>query len=579
MACDETANADRASDYSAPLRETREVEPKFKQTKLIGLFTRVSQDLLEASMESNGTGNAVSSSDVYSWVLRNVNNGAGFYTLQQSDSASRNVVTFSATLTTSAGAVTVSNVQLNGRQSKILTTDYNFGSYTLLYSSADILTYGTFDVPVLVLYLDVGQIGEFALKSAPANLTFESYGSANVSASTGSTTGTGNSTFYTKYTYTQSAGSTVLRFTNGMLIYLLDLDTAWSFFAPATTTSSRITPSEQVFAIGPYNVRNVTVSGSTVSLVGDNANTTVLEVYAGSEAQSITWNGIELATTRTAYGALTATAPGATDRTVYLPTLSWVVADSLPEATRSYDDSKWTLCNKTSSLSPTAPLSLPILFSSDYGYYPGVKLYRAYFDGTAATSANVTAQGGLAAGFSAYLNGQYVGSNTGNATLGVASAVLDFSGVTRYNTSNVLTVVTDYTGHDETSTGPEGVENARGLLGAVLYGSNNTLLNFTQIKIQGNAGGAANIDPVRGSLNEDGIHGTRLGWHLPGFDPTGWPAGSPYNGLNQSGINWYISRFNLSIDADLDVPLGIELDAPAGTEASVQLYVNGYQCE
>jgi hypothetical protein len=51
------------------------------------------------------------------------------------------------------------------------------------------------------------------------------------------------------------------------------------------------------------------------------------------------------------------------------------------------------------------------------------------------------------------------------------------------------------------------------------------------------------------------------------------------DGLDSSGIKWYISRFSLSIDADLDVPLGIEFDSPVGTKASVQLYVNGYQCK
>ncbi|KAK5127287.1 hypothetical protein LTR08_004450 [Meristemomyces frigidus] len=566
-------------DYSAPLRETREVLLKFKQTKLIGLFTRVSQDLLKAQMESNGTGNAVSSTAVYSWVLRNTDNSAGFYTLQQNVTSSRAVVTFSVTLKTSDGTVTVPNVQLNGRQSKILTTDYHFGSHTLLYCSADILSYGIFDVPVLVLYLGTGQMGEFAFKDVQGHLSFATYGSAHVSASTGYTNKTTSqgSTSYTKYTYTQTAGSTVLRFSNGMLVYLLDTETAWNFFAPSTTSNPRISPNEQVFVLGPYNVRTVTISGSTVSLIGDNANTTSLEMYAGSKVKSITWNGKKLSTKTTAYGALQATAPGAEDRVLELPTLSWVVADSLPEADRSYDDSKWIVCNKTSSLSPTPPLSLPILFSSDYGFYPGVKIYRGYFDGTSATSANVTAQGGAAAGFSAYLNGKYVGGNTGVATLWATWALLDFSAVTKYNTSNVLTVVTDYTGHDETSTGPGGVENARGLLGAVLYDGNSTALNFTQWKIQGNTGGPANIDPVRGSLNEDGLHGTRLGWHLPGFDSSSWPVGSPYDGLTQSGINWYISRFNLSIDGDLDVPLGIELDAPSGTEASVQIYVNGYQ--
>ena len=564
-------------DYSAPLRETREVELKFKQTKLIALFTRVSQDLLETEMESNGTGNAVSSTGIYSWVLRNPVNGAGFYTIQQTSTPSRAVVTFSAYLDTTAGEVTVPNVQLNGRQSKILTTDYNFATHTLLYCSADILTYGTFDVPVIVLYLDVGQVGEFAFKSPGA--TFTTYGSAETTKLTGHTNSTGgeSSREYTKYTYTQTAGSTVLKFSNGVLMYLLDLDTAWNFYAPPTMSDPNVSPSEQVFVLGPYNVRNVSISSSIVTLVGDNANTTTLEVYAGSAVKSIIWNGQQLATKRTAYGSLIATAPGADDRAVDLPELSWVVADSLPEKERNYDDSKWVVCNKTSSLSPTAPLSLPILFSSDYGYYPGVKLYRGYFDGLDGTvaSANVTMQGGLAAGFTAWLNGEYVGGNTGNASAAAVSALLDFSGMTLFNKSNVLAVVTDYTGHDETSTG-SGVENARGLLGAVLNGNNGTM-NFTQWKIQGNAGGSANIDPVRGSLNEDGLHGTRVGWHLPGFDSSGWPAGSPLQGLNQSSINWYISHFELSIDADLDVPLGIELDAPSGTDASVQLYVNGYQ--
>lgn len=47
-------------DYSAPLRETRQIQDKLYQTKLIGLFTRVSTDLLKTYMVGNGTGYAVS---------------------------------------------------------------------------------------------------------------------------------------------------------------------------------------------------------------------------------------------------------------------------------------------------------------------------------------------------------------------------------------------------------------------------------------------------------------------------------------------------------------------------------------
>jgi len=532
-------------------------------------------------MASNGTGNAVSSSNVFSWVLRNPDNAAGFYTLQQNNTASRDVVTFSAYLSTSAGPVTVPNVELNGRQSKILTTDYHFGQHTLLYCSSDILTYGLFNVPVLVLYLEVGQTGEFAFKNAAGHLSYTVHGSANVSTATGHTSGASSygSASFTRYVYTQTAGSTVLQFSNGLLVYLLDTQTAWNFFAPATTADPHVNPTQQLFVLGPYNVRNATVSGNEISLVGDNANSTDLEVFGGSHVSHIYWNGKRLNTKRTAYGSLTATAPGAEGRSIILPALSWVSADSLPEKHRDYDDSKWTVCNKTTTLSPVAPLTLPVLFSSDYGYYVGAKIYRGYFDSIHATSANITAQGGFASGWSAWLNGHFVGGNHGNASLSATSALLNFSSAPMYNTSNVLTVVTDYTGHDETSTA-KGVENPRGILGAVLY-AGTSRLNFTQWKIQGNAGGSANIDPVRGPLNEDGLHGTRLGWHLPGFDASGpaWSTGSPLQGLNASGINWYITRFNLTLDDDLDVPLGIELDAPSGTVASVQLYMNGYQCK
>jgi hypothetical protein len=46
-------------DYSAPLRETRQIQDKLYQTKLVGLFTRVSGELLKTYMVGNGTGFAV----------------------------------------------------------------------------------------------------------------------------------------------------------------------------------------------------------------------------------------------------------------------------------------------------------------------------------------------------------------------------------------------------------------------------------------------------------------------------------------------------------------------------------------
>lgn len=566
-------------DYAAPLRETREIQNKFRQIKLIGLFTRVSQDLLAAKMESNGTGNAVNTTDIWTWVLRNPPNNAGFYTVQHSTSSSRAVTPFTITLNTTAGQIQVANTALNGRQSKIIVTDYHFSSHTLLYSTADVLTYGVFQYlfssqTVIALYLQQRQTGEFAFHE-----------SATLKSTTGSTKVTKtahkgtSSTSYTSYNYVQGSGSTVLTFSNKLTVLLLDMPTAWSFFAPATTTDPAVSAKEQTFVIGPYLVRNATVSGTTLSVVGDSANATTIEAWTGNSfVNTIKWNGKSLTTRKTSYGSLTASLPGAASRTVTLPDLtSWKVADSLPEASRDYDDSNWLICNKTTTLSPIEPLTLPVLFSSDYGYYAGQKIYRGYFNGKTATSANITAQNGFSSGWSAWLNGHLVGGSPGDASLSATSDLLDFTGVTLYTTNNVLIVVVDYTGHDETSTG-QGAENPRGLLGAVLYAGTSTL-KFTEWKIAGNAGGSSNIDKVRGPMNEGGLYGERLGWHLPGFSPSGsaWSTGSPTAGLASSGIKWYVTNFTLDFDADLDVPIGLELDASADTVARVQIHVNGYQ--
>ncbi|RDW84730.1 glycoside hydrolase family 35 protein [Coleophoma cylindrospora] len=561
-------------DYSAPLRETRELRPKMSQTKLIGLFTRVSKDLLKTDMIGNGTGYAVSSTAVWSWVLRNPDTQAGFYTVQQASTPSRSSVTFSVNLNTTLGLVTVPNVNLNGRQSKILVTDYTFGTNTLLYSSADILTYGVFDTDVLVMYLNEGQVGQFAFKTTKS-YTYEVYGASNIT----SLASNGTQTFV----YTQAAGSTAVKFSNGVLLYLLDLPSAYTFWAPATTLNPDVAPNEQIFALGPYLVRSASITNGVVHISGDSDNSTTIEVYSGDPTvQTIVWNGIRLAATKTAYGSVTAQIPGAQDRTVSLPALTnWRGANSLPEASADYDDSKWTVCDKNSTLSPVAPLTLPVLFSSDYGFYSGQKIYRGYFDGKNASAVNITCSGGLAFGWSAWLNGVLIGGHPGNATLTTTNAVLPLTISALQSTNNLITVVVDYHGHDETSTA-KGVENPRGILGASLVSASSTRTNtgFKLWKIQGNAGGSANIDPVRGPMNEGGLYGERVGWHLPSFPYTSsaaFTSASPTTGLAKSGINFYITTFHLNIDSDLDVPLGIELSAPAGTVARVMIWVNGYQ--
>ncbi|KAK7728732.1 hypothetical protein SLS53_009385 [Cytospora paraplurivora] len=584
-------------DYAAPLRETRQQWTKLFQTKLVNLFASSSPDLLKTEMFGNGTGFQVSTDAIFTWVLKNPDTNATFVVTQQNSTASTDNVTFSATLDTSSGPVNVSDVSLLGRQSRILVTDYAFGNHTLLYSSGDIATWASFDgADAIVFYLKEGQTGAFAFKGE-AGLTYTAYGSSSLHSSNSSSVGQA-------FTYTQGSGASFVKFSNGVLVYLLDQPTAWTFWAPSTGDDVYGSPDERIFILGPYLVRNASVSDGVLEVSGDNDNATTLEAFAGSTSiETIVWNGQHLDATKTAYGTYTAEIPGTESRSVSLPSLdTWTSADSLPEAQPGFDDSAWVIANKTSTSSPVSPYTLPVLFSSDYGYYTGPKIYRGYFSRASNfTSVNITASGGLAFGWSAWLNGVHIGGDPGNASLTTTTQVLDLpsTALLRANNSNstadnnVLTVLVDYHGHDETSTS-HGVENPRGILGAQLLSGTTTTTTttndtgFTLWKIQGNAGGSANIDPVRGPLNEGGLYAERLGWHLPGFSPTtsydaslglgAWDgAATPLDGLGAAGVRFYLANFTLDVDEDLDAPLGVALSAPGGTVARVLLWVNGYQ--
>jgi beta-galactosidase len=142
-------------------------------------------------------------------------------------------------------------------------------------------------------------------------------------------------------------------------------------------------------------------------------------------------------------------------------------ANLLPEIDPAYNDSKWIVCNKTATSGPVTPSTLPVLFSSNYGFYTGAKIYRGYFDSSTATYVDMTTSGGLSFGFNAWLNGNLIGGSPGNALLNTIISRLPFTSTTLKATRNALTVVVDHYGYDEASTG-KGVKNPRGILGASL---------------------------------------------------------------------------------------------------------------
>lgn len=510
-------------------------------------------------------------------MLKNPKSGTTFTILQQAETPSTANVTVSATLSTSAGNITVPDVSLYGRQSKILVTDYSFGSHKLLYSTADVLTNGVFDTDVLVLYLKAGQIGELAFQGEDGDLGYDVSGCSKVSVTTNGT--------LQVIKWTQSPGRTAVKLSNGVLLYLLDQSKAWRFWAPTTTSYPYAKANQHLFVLGPYLVRSAQISGKSLHVSGDNDKTTTLEAYVGSASiEAIIWNGLSRPATKTPYGSYRATIPGAENRTISLPVLKeWQSADSLPETDPKYDDSNWVACNKTTTKNPYTPATLPVLYSSDYDYHVGAKVYRGYFDGDSSTAVDITASGGLGFGWDAWLNGVHIGGNVGDGSHTTTSESLALPRDALLPKDNVLTVLVDYHGHDQASTA-KGLMNPRGILSAALS-PNKTGTGFKQWKLQGNAGGGAgNIDPVRGPMNEGGLYGERMGWFLPGFDPssssspsTKFDTSTPLDGISAPGVRFYTTSFTLDIDDDLDMPLGISFSAPAGTQARVMFWINGYQ--
>lgn len=474
-------------------------------------------------------------------------------------------------------------MQLSGYQSKILTGNFNFSGNYLLYSTADVLTYAVFDgKPTIALWVPTGESGEFSVEGAQWGSVMSCEGCFDVSfypESSGLIT-----------TFGQNEGMSVLELNNGVCVLLLDRSAAYSFWAPPLNTAPQPSAEETgmttpthlaristnltlVFVVGPYLVRSAIIDGSTLTVTGDVNETSTLEVFAPSAVTRVTWNGKDIQTTKTSYGSLKGSLSG--PPMFEAPSIgAWKTAGSLPEPFLNYSDNSpaWVEANHMSTVSSQKNATLPYLYVDEYGFHVGNILWRGYFNGSA-SGVYLNVQGGTAFGFSAYLNGKFIGSFLGNANLEASNLTLSFANAT-FSTSgpNILFVIQDDTGHDETS----GAINVRGILNSTLLGTNSS---FYEWKVAGTAGGSTNttLDPIRGVYNEGGLYGERLGWHLPGFDDSSWSSGSPQAGVTGATVQFYRSTMPLNVPTGLDVSLSFVLSAPGPNTIRALLYVNGYQ--
>lgn len=220
----------------------------------------------------------------------------------------------------------------------------------------------------------------------------------------------------------------------------------------------------------------------------------------------------------------------------------------------------------------------------------GNSIYRATFPSSSQTGVYLNITGGTAFGYSVWLNSDFIGSYLGSPSSGTGIVSLSFANATLAadGADNVLVVVMDNSGHDQTS----GATNARGIFNATLLGPDDASYSFSSWKIAGTAGGENNIDPVRGPYNEGGLYAERVGTHLPGYPDSDWAtvvSNATTLAVPSAGIRVFRTVVPLAVPTGLDVSVSFLLSAPGnGTTSStfvseytnqvrVLLFVNGYQ--
>jgi hypothetical protein len=178
--------------------------------------------------------------------LRNIDNDAGFYVVRHSYSPSGTREVFQVDVDTSAGQLRIpqhgGQIALNGHQAKILVTDFNFGAKSLLYSTAEVLSFVVFgDSEILALWLPEGETGEFTVKGAESieQIGDDQLGQFEVIKGDDGVT----------VSYTQEEGIFTAALEDGTTILFLDRQAAYHFWVPTLTNA----PHAPVNETGEFN--------------------------------------------------------------------------------------------------------------------------------------------------------------------------------------------------------------------------------------------------------------------------------------------------------------------------------------
>ncbi|KXN86326.1 putative beta-galactosidase A, partial [Leucoagaricus sp. SymC.cos] len=575
-------------DYGAAISESRILRKKYYEIKLQANFLAVSSAYLTTKPQNiyNTQGSFTANPALKTTQTLDVfGNKTGFYIVRQADASSFETQSYKLTVPTSIGTIEVptlgGSLTLSGKDSKVHVVDYAAGSTTLVYSTGEIFTWATIDgQDNIFLYGNEGELHETAFLLPDASGT---QSSARV------VSGSGNikqqylpgGALAIQYTTT---GQTVIQIGSKLRIFILDRATAYQFWVlhpPSQGRFASYNTKNPIIVKGGYLLRTASISGSNLAISGDLNSTATFEIIAPTaSSRTVTFNGKKLDTKRTSYGTLIASrAPRLPDvKLPVLESLAWKVANSLPEISSDYSDEKWTIADLETTFNEWIWGTPHVLFSSPYGYHTGNMLWRAHFTAMGQETGFYTnMSGGLAFGYSMWLDDTFIGSWAGDAPHDTYNQTLKFPSALMAGSYHIITILLDHMGVEQNWAGAsDWFRIPRGVLNYSFEGSPST--NVTVWKLTGNLGGESYADRTRGPLNEGGLYAERQGWHLPGFDDSKWAGGKPTEGITKPGVAFYRTTFDLSIPHGVDYPLAFAFtNSTTKSHFRAKLYVNGYQ--
>ncbi|KAI3336951.1 glycoside hydrolase family 35 protein [Xylariaceae sp. AK1471] len=564
-------------DYGSVLKEDRTItREKYSELKLQATFLMSSPSYLTAIPGNSSNATYSDTTDItVTPLLGNTTDDASFFVVRHSEYTSLNSTSYKVTLPTSQGKITVpsgdQSLSLNGRDSKIMVTDYDVQGTRLLYSTADIFTQNKYDErTILIMYAGATEYNEFAIQGSSDDVKeLEKGGNFTVVG--------GNSSDFVTIGWAASPDRTVLQI-GGVNVYLLDRNSAYNYWVTSTGNDTT-----KVIVNGPYLIRSASLSEGELQIQADfNKSTTVEIIGAPSGVSKFVVNGQDtpLQKSNTSMVAtITLTDPSANIPS--LADLKWKYIDSLPEIQANYDDSAWTVADHTLTNNTYQMLITPVsLYASDYGYNAGILVYRGHFNATGyETALSLWTQGGSGFASAVWLDDKLITSFRGNGSSEYNQDSSIAIPSLEANSAHVFTVLIDQMGHNEEGIGSDQMKSPRGIIGWRFATSKATNTPITW-KLTGNLGGEDYRDRARGPLNEGGLFIERQGYHLPSPPSDSWTAGSPLDGIDKAGVAFYSTSFTLDLPSDeWDIPLAFSFANDTATSGTyrAQLYVNGWQ--